>query len=120
MSEGAELIACNMDKGNPLPDGSFSLGSYFTVKRVERVVGRAAFVVGKPYKPIFDITCRRFNLEKDRCLLIGDSLQSDVLGGKNAGIKTALVLTGFTDASELESSPIKPDFVLPSLTELLS
>ncbi len=116
---GASLVACNLDRGNPLPDGTFSLGSYYTVKTVEKAAGKRALVVGKPYRPIFDITCRLFGLDKSRSLLVGDSLQADVAGGKNAGIRTALVLTGFSTTGDLAASKIKPDVVLPSLADLL-
>ena len=50
--------------------------------------------------------------------MIGDDLESDALGGKNAGGLGLLVRTGKFRAEQLEQSPAKPDAVLDSLGAL--
>ena len=50
--------------------------------------------------------------------IIGDRLYTDIKTGKNAGIKTILVLTGETKKKDLKNSTVHPDFVFDSINEL--
>jgi HAD superfamily hydrolase (TIGR01450 family) len=115
---GARLVACNKDRGNPLPDLSVSLGSFYTVGVIERAAGIEALVIGKPHRPMFEAAFLRFGLAPERCCMVGDIIESDVAGGRNAGTTTLLVLSGVTNEAVLADSPIKPDYTLPSMAEL--
>ena len=55
----------------------------------------------------------------ERCLMIGDRLETDVLLGLNNSMDAALVLTGATSQAELAASSIAPTYVLESLADLL-
>lgn len=57
-------------------------------------------------------------LSPEQCLIIGDSLESDISLGKQAGMLTALVLSGSLTREEAEASQIKPDIVWQSLADL--
>lgn len=59
------------------------------------------------------------NIPKERCLIIGDRLETDILLGRNAGIKTCLVLTGVTNRKDIETKKIYPDYVIEHLSELV-
>ena len=50
---------------------------------------------------------------------MGDHLAADIAGGKRAGLKTILVLTGTTSPEDLERAGIAPDLVLDSLAGLV-
>jgi NagD protein len=50
--------------------------------------------------------------------MLGDRLETDIAGGQNAGLHTILVLTGVSDEAALAASPVKPDWVFPSIREL--
>jgi ribonucleotide monophosphatase NagD (HAD superfamily) len=50
--------------------------------------------------------------------MVGDRLETDILMGVQAGMSTALVLTGVTKREALDHSPVVPDFVLNSITEV--
>jgi HAD superfamily hydrolase (TIGR01459 family) len=50
---------------------------------------------GKPYKDIFEMALDDYpHISKDRILMIGDTIETDILGAKNVGIHSALVHTG--------------------------
>ena len=52
--------------------------------------------------------------------MVGDRLATDMVMGLQAGMDTALVLTGVTTREELAKSDVRPTFVLDSVAELLS
>ncbi len=79
---------------------------------IDLVVGADTTSEKKPHPlPVF-YTLEKLKSDKDKSIIIGDS-ETDVLTGKNAGIKTALVLQGYGN-KELALS-LNPDFVLDSL-----
>ncbi len=86
---------------------------------IEGVTGRSVDVVcGKPSEFAAEAALEHLDLPARDCLVVGDRLDTDIALGSNAGMMTALVLTGVTDAETLAASDIKPDFVLDSVGEL--
>jgi ribonucleotide monophosphatase NagD (HAD superfamily) len=99
-----------------MPDGPWpATGAILAA--VETAGGTQATVVGKPEAYIFDIA--RGLLDGRRSVaVVGDSLDSDIAGGKSADLFTILVLTGQTSRESLSTASIKPDLVLPDLHAL--
>jgi HAD superfamily hydrolase (TIGR01450 family) len=73
--------------------------------------------LGKPYAPIFEHTHSRLEkklggtIDRSRVLMIGDHLESDILGANNFGYRSALLLSGLTSIDHVERSRIKPDLL---------
>ncbi|MEH6647868.1 HAD-IIA family hydrolase [Sulfitobacter sp.] len=73
---------------------------------------------GKPFGNIFDLAFAQLGpVPKDRIVMVGDSLHTDILGGQAAGLKTALIADyGFFSGSDLDglitASGIQPDYIL--------
>ena len=114
---GAHFFGTNRDPIFPMPDGPWP-ATGAVLAAVEVASGKQATVIGKPELPIIEVT-RALLPPEARTAIVGDSLFSDIQGGKRAGIGTVLVLSGNTTQADLEASPIQPDFVLPSLASLL-
>jgi len=116
---GAHFFATNADVYCPTPRGGEpDAGSL--IAAIESCTGKKCeAVVGKPSRYMIEAILNILNLPPDRCIIIGDRLETDVQMGINAGMATALTLTGATSRSALEASVIKPDFVIESLAELL-
>lgn len=116
-SPGIPWIATNMDWTIPVARG-IAPGNGTLVSAVHTAVGRFPSVAGKPETPIFEEARRRFGA--DRPLMVGDRLDTDILGANRAGIASAVVLTGIDRAKQLLAADAKsrPDFILGDLREL--
>lgn len=79
---------------------------------------KVVVIVGKPSPITVQVVLEVMGLEPKDCILIGDRLETDIRMGVEAGMKTALVMTGVTDQKTLEASPIHPDHVLQSIADL--
>jgi ribonucleotide monophosphatase NagD (HAD superfamily) len=58
-------------------------------------------------------------LAPEQCIMIGDRLETDILMGQKAGMKTALVLTGVTHMDDIDTLGINPDYTLDSIAQIL-
>ncbi len=69
----------------------------------------------KPNKEFFDYCFEHAKeLVKEECVIVGDSLSSDIRGGKNAGIKTVW----FNPKGEKAPEELTPDYEFGNLLEL--
>ncbi|MGH7885421.1 MAG: HAD-IIA family hydrolase [Thermodesulfobacteriota bacterium] len=112
---GAKFIATNKDSFYP-SDSIFYPATGALLASVEVSSGTKAVTVGKPESYIFNLLKIRAS---EKILLIGDSLTTDILGGKKAGFATALTLTGLTKKDEIKKSKINPDYIIQDLSFLL-
>ena len=111
-------VATNTDWSIPV-EGGVAPGNGALVSAVHLAVGRLATFAGKPEKEIFDVALERFGPVAD-ALMIGDRLDTDILGANRAGIRSALVLTGIDTPKTLLASDEsqRPTYVLEDLREL--
>jgi HAD superfamily hydrolase (TIGR01450 family) len=117
---GAYFYATSRDPYIPTEEGSVP-ATGAVLASIEVASEKKAIVGGKPEKIIFEVAMMRNQLRpKERIGVIGDRLDSDIIGGKRAGIKTILVLSGSTKEGDLYTGDLIPDYVINDLTGLLS
>jgi glycerol-1-phosphatase len=118
-SGGKEIpwVATNMDWTIPVARGT-APGNGTLVSAVHTATGRMPEVAGKPEVPMFALAVERFGSKHP--LVIGDRLDTDILGANRAGMASALVLTGIDQARELLAAETaqRPKFILRDLREL--
>ena len=73
--------------------------------------------VNKPSPEYFDYALRLSGASRDTTLMIGDNLQTDILGALNAGFDALLFNRWNVDIKE---SPQTPTFVVSSLRDIIS
>ena len=114
---GARLIGLTRDRTFPMPDGPWP-GSGAVLAALETACARTADeVMGKPEPGMYETA--RDRLGEGRVLAIGDRLDVDVAGARRAGMDSALVLTGATEAAEAAAAEPSPTFVADSLAALV-
>ncbi len=96
--EGLWWVASNSDYTIPTPYG-VAPGHGVLVETLRRFTGVEPVVAGKPQRPLLDETVRRVGGE--RPLMVGDRLDTDIEGAREAGLASLLVLTGVTGLPEL-------------------
>lgn len=115
--KGALFFATNRDPVFPTQEGLVPATGAILAS-IEVASGKKATVVGKPEPIMFEVAKKLLPSNK-RIAIIGDRLDTDILGGKRAGISTVLVLSGSTNRDDLPKSDIKPDYVINDLRDLL-
>ena len=116
--DGALLIGTNADRILLSEDGS-KLGNGSVIAMFEYASQQVALVTGKPQTIFIEEALAYFNLSKQEVILVGDNLETDILCGVNAGIRTVFVLGGVHEIKDIERLKIVPDRTISSLTELL-
>ncbi len=111
---GAKLIATNLDP-SPMKKGWANLGIKAIVKMIEEASGRKAFSVGKPSPVMMRAARKKLGLTTDQTIVIGDTMDTDILGSIQMGYKTILTLSGVSKQNDLASYAYGPDMVIESL-----
>jgi HAD superfamily hydrolase (TIGR01450 family) len=116
---GARLFATNGDRYCPVPGGG-QPDAAAIIAAIEACTNtKCEAIVGKPSTYMVDAVQSLLRLPPSRCLIAGDRLETDVQMGLNAGMATALTLTGATKIADVETSDIKPTYVINDLGELV-
>jgi NagD protein len=111
---GAKLIATNLDPNCPTQDG-MRPGCGAMVAMLELATGIRAFSVGKPSPVMMRAARKELGLATDETTIIGDTVETDILGGVQLGYRTVLVLSGGTRPEDLQRFAYRPDLVVDSL-----
>ena len=114
---GAKLIATNLDPNCPTPTG-VRPGCGALVALLEAAAGVKAFSVGKPSPLMMRSARKELGLSADQTVVIGDTMETDIVGGVQLGYHTVLVLTGSTRREDLSRYAYQPDLVVDSIDEL--
>jgi HAD superfamily hydrolase (TIGR01450 family) len=119
VSAGAVWVATNTDGTLPTHRGT-APGNGTLVSAVQRATGLGPLVVGKPNAPLYRLCAQRLGREPAQVLAVGDRLDTDVAGAVEAGMDSALVLTGVDSVSSLAVAPppLRPTYLLQDLRSL--
>lgn len=92
---GAPFYGTNPDRTFPTERG-LAPGGGAILAALEAATDRPPIIAGKPEAPIFHLALERLGLSPREALMVGDRVETDILGARRVGIWTALVLTGVT------------------------
>jgi NagD protein len=114
---GAKLIATNLDPNCPTQNG-IRPGCGAIVSFLEAATGVKAFSVGKPSPVMMRAARKELSLATSETIMIGDTMETDILGGVAMGYHTVLVLSGGTRAQDVAGHAFAPDLIVGSLADL--
>lgn len=114
---GADFIVPNLDPSYPTQEGLVP-GGGAVVAAVATASDKSPLVIGKPESWMFQICMEQMQTQAFETASLGDRLSTDIAGGQRLGLKTILVLSGATSATDLAASPIHPTWVFQGLEDL--
>ena len=118
VDRGARFIATNPDPTGPSPWGPLpATGSVAAL--VTRATGVEPYFVGKPNALMMRSALNRLGAHSETTVMVGDRMDTDVISGLEAGLRTVLVLTGSTSAGAVERFPYRPTHVFESVADLV-
>jgi len=115
---GVPFIGSNPDLTFPTPAGLIP-GAGAIIAAVEAATSVKPVVVGKPSPEMYKLAMERMGGSPENTLVIGDRLETDILGGQELGCRTALVLSGVTTQAAAETWRPAPTWIAPDLSSLL-
>ena len=114
---GARLIATNLDPNCPTESG-LRPGCGAIVAMIEKATGREAFSVGKPSPIMMRAARKQLGLSAQQTVMVGDTMETDILGGVGLGYRTILVLSGGTSREDMVNFAYTPDLIIESVAEI--
>jgi phosphoglycolate/pyridoxal phosphate phosphatase family enzyme len=120
IKRGARFVATNPDRTCPTPEGEIP-DCAAVVGAIEGCTGRRVeMIAGKPSAVMLDVALERLAIGRRDCLMVGDRLETDILMGRRAGVRTALVLSGIARREDLVAGDPaeRPDFVVDAVGDL--
>lgn len=118
IQKGAKFWATNLDATFPSSKG-FLPGAGSVVASISTAAGRPPDrVFGKPFPDMANLALEILGLPPRDCLMVGDRIDTDLLFAKNAGMDSALVLTGASRREDLEHAPHLPQYVFDTIGDI--
>src|SRR5262249_60218908 len=86
VAAGVAFFTVNLDPRLPVAPGEFDPGCGAMAEAIAAAGGARPLVVGKPHRPIFEVALERLGCRPDEAAMVGDGLETDVAGGRGAGV----------------------------------
>ncbi|WP_154796063.1 HAD-IIA family hydrolase [Occultella kanbiaonis] len=118
VAAGARFIATNPDVTGPSAEGPLpATGSVAAM--ITAATGRKPYFVGKPNPVMIRTAMNRIEAHSEHTAMIGDRMDTDIVAGMEAGLRTYLVLTGSTKRADVEGYPFQPSAVHDGIADLI-
>ena len=114
---GARFVATNPDPSGPGDEGLVpACGAMAAL--IEKATGVSPFFVGKPNPLMVRSALNYLGGHSEETVMIGDRMDTDIVGAVSSGLDTVLVLTGVTKREEIARFPYQPTYVLESIADM--
>jgi 4-nitrophenyl phosphatase len=119
--KGAAFVATNLDPTRPTEEGLVP-GTGALIAAIEVGAGVKPTAIGKPEPTMFEMAMAQMGATPETTATLGDRIDTDMEGGKRAGLRTILVLSGSTERAEAEAYQAAEglDFIFADIAELLT
>jgi NagD protein len=118
ISAGARFLATNPDPTGPSAEGPLpATGSVAAL--ITRATGVAPYFVGKPNPLMMRSALNRIGAHSETTVMIGDRMDTDIISGLEAGLRSVLVLSGSTGGHEVDRFPYRPTQIVESIADVV-
>ena len=118
IADGARFLATNPDPTGPSTEGPLpATGSVAAL--ITRATGVAPYFVGKPNPLMMRSALNRIEAHSETSVMIGDRMDTDIVSGLEAGLRSILVLSGSTGEHEVDRFPYRPTRIVESIADVV-
>jgi NagD protein len=115
---GSRFIATNPDPSGPSAWGTLpATGAVAAL--IQAATHRRPYFVGKPNPFMMRSALRAIKAHAATTVMVGDRMDTDVIAGLEAGLRTVLVLTGSTRREQINTFPYRPTLVMDSIADVV-
>ena len=115
---GARFICTNPDETGPSTEGPLpATGAVAAL--ITKATGMQPYFAGKPNPLMMRTGLNAIGAHSESSAMIGDRMDTDVLAGLEAGMRTYLVRTGLTSDADIAKYPFTPSYVVDSIADLV-
>lgn len=117
INNGAKFIATNPDVTDPI-EGGFEPACGALLAPIEKATGKKPYIIGKPNALMMTIAKNKLGAHAEHTVMIGDRMDTDIVGGMEVGMKTCLVLSGVSSLETMQQFPYRPTYVFNHVGEI--
>ena len=85
---------------------------------IEKASGYSPFFIGKPNPVMMRTALNYLDVHSEDTIMVGDRMDTDIIGGVQSGLETILVLTGVTRPEDVRRFPYQPTRIVESVAEI--
>lgn len=117
VADGAHFIATNPDPSGP-GEGGLVPACGAMAALIEKASGFSPFFVGKPNPLMMRTALNYLDVHSEDTIMVGDRMDTDIIGGVESGMETILVLTGVTRREDVRRFPYQPTRIVESVADI--
>lgn len=115
---GAPFIGTNPDRSFPTPEGQ-APGAGSILALLQTASDQPPLIMGKPQTAIYEAALERLGASAEETLVVGDRIETDIVGAQQMGCPTALVLSGVTTPEQAQAWRPHPDLIVEDLAAVI-
>ena len=116
--DGARFISTNPDVTGPSAEGPLPATGAIAAL-ITAATKREPYVIGKPNPMMFRSAMKKIDAHSESTAMIGDRMDTDIIAGIEAGLRTVLVLTGITQREDVNAYSFRPSQIVDSVADLI-
>ncbi len=120
LDNGATFLATNIDYVCPIKNKRYIPDCGSICEMITKATNKKPHFIGKPEKDMINILSEKYNVSKNKIVMIGDRVYTDIVCGHNANVDTICVLSGESTLETINNSNIKPTLVLNSIKDMFN
>ena len=97
----------------------FTVVGYAVAALISTATGQTPYYLGKPNPLMMRSALNRLEAHSETTVMVGDRMDTDIISGLEAGMRTILVSTGSTRPDQVGRFPYRPTGVVDSIADLV-
>ncbi len=118
INKGAKLIGTNGDMTSPSDRGVIP-ACRALIAPIELATGKKAYFIGKPNPLMMRTGLKKLGVHSEEAVMIGDRMDTDIIGGVESGMETVLVMSGLSNRESIKKFSYQPHYILDRVGDLV-